>query len=251
MIPFFRKIRKKMADDNKPIKYARYAIGEIILVVIGILIALQINTWNEERKTRLIETKTLKEIRENLHVDIKEISSDIEVMDSIDNAGKAAIDYLNINTKPSESFKYDIHVSKQNPHFDPNRGGYSLLVSKGLDIVTNDSLRGAISRLYELDYPYYAKYENERVSLLINNLNPKLTNYFSFFWVDDNYFNGTSEISEAAFLKLKEDFSIINALNNAISRNKMVQNRAIRIRGYMLALIAQIEEELEKKEKLI
>jgi hypothetical protein len=52
MIPFFRKIRKKMADDNKPIKYARYAIGEIVLVVIGILIALQINTWNEERKEK-------------------------------------------------------------------------------------------------------------------------------------------------------------------------------------------------------
>ena len=50
MIPFFRKIRKKMADDNKPLKYMRYAIGEIVLVVIGILIALQINTWNEERK---------------------------------------------------------------------------------------------------------------------------------------------------------------------------------------------------------
>ena len=52
MIPFFRKIRKKMADDNRPIKYARYAIGEIVLVVIGILIALQINTWNEERKSK-------------------------------------------------------------------------------------------------------------------------------------------------------------------------------------------------------
>ena len=47
MIPFFRKIRKKMADDNKPLKYARYAVGEIVLVVIGILIALQINNWNE------------------------------------------------------------------------------------------------------------------------------------------------------------------------------------------------------------
>jgi len=49
MIPFFRKIRKKMADDNRPLKYMRYAIGEIILVVIGILIALQINNWNQER----------------------------------------------------------------------------------------------------------------------------------------------------------------------------------------------------------
>ena len=55
MIKFFRKIRKKMADDNKPIKYLRYAIGEIPLVVIGILIALQINNWNEGRKQEILE----------------------------------------------------------------------------------------------------------------------------------------------------------------------------------------------------
>jgi hypothetical protein len=52
MIPIFRKIRKQMADDNKPAKYLRYAIGEIMLVVIGILIALQINTWNQNRIDR-------------------------------------------------------------------------------------------------------------------------------------------------------------------------------------------------------
>jgi len=44
MLPFFRRIRKKMADDNRPLKYARYTLGEIVLVVIGILIALQINS---------------------------------------------------------------------------------------------------------------------------------------------------------------------------------------------------------------
>ena len=52
MIPFFRKIRKTLADDDKPIKYLRYAIGEIVLVVIGILIALQINNANENRKDK-------------------------------------------------------------------------------------------------------------------------------------------------------------------------------------------------------
>ena len=64
MIPFFRRIRKKMADDNKPLKYFRYAIGEIVLVVIGILIAVQINNWNENRKDS-IDLKyfdTLKEV---------------------------------------------------------------------------------------------------------------------------------------------------------------------------------------------
>ena len=49
MIPFFRKIRKKLADDNKPIKYLRYAIGEIVLVMIGILLALQVNNWNQNK----------------------------------------------------------------------------------------------------------------------------------------------------------------------------------------------------------
>ena len=52
VINFFRNIRKKLADDNKPLKYLRYAIGEIVLVVIGILIALQINNWNEDRKAQ-------------------------------------------------------------------------------------------------------------------------------------------------------------------------------------------------------
>jgi len=50
MIPFFRKTRKNLADDNKPMKYMRYAIGEIVLVVIGILFTLQINNWNEVGK---------------------------------------------------------------------------------------------------------------------------------------------------------------------------------------------------------
>jgi len=48
MIPFFRKIRKKMADDNKPLRYMRYAIGEVVLVVIGIIIKLQINNWETD-----------------------------------------------------------------------------------------------------------------------------------------------------------------------------------------------------------
>jgi len=53
MIKFFRKIRYDLMEKNKTGKYLKYAIGEIILVVIGILVALQINTWNEEKKERL------------------------------------------------------------------------------------------------------------------------------------------------------------------------------------------------------
>ena len=71
MIPFFRKIHKKLADDNKPLKYLRYAIGEIVLVVIGILIALQINNWNEQRINEEKITSILKEIQTDLVKDIE------------------------------------------------------------------------------------------------------------------------------------------------------------------------------------
>ena len=248
MIPFFRKIRKKMADDNKPIKYARYAIGEIVLVVIGILIALQINTWNEERKTRIIETKTLKEIRANLELDLVEINSDIAIMDSISRAGDIVIEYLKTHDEPSDVFNYAVEVTRINPHFDPNQGGYSLLNSKGIDIISNDSLRGSISKLYESNYPYYAKYENERVFKINNIILPKYTQYFSFVSSKGNFFEVTSQINQKDFAVLKNDRSFINVLNLAISENDMVQNRALRTRAYINDLIAEIDRELGDSE---
>ncbi len=68
MINFFRKTRKKMADDNKPLKYMRYAIGEILLVVIGILIALSINNWNEIRKEKIQEEHILETLLKDLYL---------------------------------------------------------------------------------------------------------------------------------------------------------------------------------------
>lgn len=67
MIKFFRNIRKNPLVEGKTTKYFKYAIGEIVLVVIGILIALQINNWNEQRK----ENRKLRDIYSNLLLDIK------------------------------------------------------------------------------------------------------------------------------------------------------------------------------------
>jgi Family of unknown function (DUF6090) len=66
-----------MADDNKPLKYMRYAIGEIVLVVIGILIALQINNWNESRKEQVILNASLTALKLNLKEDIENLDKQI------------------------------------------------------------------------------------------------------------------------------------------------------------------------------
>ena len=71
MIKFFRKIRQQLLTENKFSKYLIYAIGEIVLVVIGILIALQINTWNEEGKLEKERITILENLRDDLTNDIE------------------------------------------------------------------------------------------------------------------------------------------------------------------------------------
>jgi hypothetical protein len=69
MISLFRKIRQKLLTENRVTKYLAYALGEILLVVIGILVALQVNTWNEERKSRKAETNFYAAILDDLEKD--------------------------------------------------------------------------------------------------------------------------------------------------------------------------------------
>ena len=83
MIPVFRKIRKKMADDNKPVQYMRYAIGEIALVVIGILIALQINNWDLKKQRQENIRENAKLIIQDLEEDISEVELNIAVIAEI------------------------------------------------------------------------------------------------------------------------------------------------------------------------
>ena len=70
MIRFFSKIRYQLAAENRFGKYLRYAVGEILLVVIGILIALQVNNWNEERKIHAFERKILTDVLHTIDNDI-------------------------------------------------------------------------------------------------------------------------------------------------------------------------------------
>ena len=78
MIKFFRKIRQDLLRDNKIGDYLKYAVGEIVLVVIGILIALSINNWNESRKNDLEQALLVKNIIEDLRLDFIHINKSSE-----------------------------------------------------------------------------------------------------------------------------------------------------------------------------
>ena len=70
MISFFRKIRQKLLSQNRVTRYLVYALGEIALVMIGILLALQVNNWNQSNKDNLLEKTFLNKLKSNLQDDV-------------------------------------------------------------------------------------------------------------------------------------------------------------------------------------
>ena len=233
-------------EKNKTGKYLKYAVGEIILVVIGILIALQINNWNDERKERLLETKILKEIVSNLNIDLVEVRADIAIMDSVNLACYDIIRFMETDSTPSESFYYNAAKIRVNPHFDPNKSGYNLMVSKGVEIILNDSLRGAISNLYETSYPYYRRYEEERTLFKLQQINPKLIEYFTWLPNPELYFFAFFQISKDDYYKMKNDPKILKLLYAIVHENSVIQNRAQRTEGNIVEIIGQLKDELIK-----
>ncbi len=153
MLAFFRKIRKQLAADNKPLQYMRYAIGEILLVVVGILIALQINTWNEDRKSSMREMKLLTELKSNLKINIQNLQTDIKRQQK----SAAIIDYLLEhldNRRPyNDSLAYFIKEADYAPDVVLSASAFETLKSTGLELIKTDSLRSVIINLFEVDYP--------------------------------------------------------------------------------------------------
>ena len=102
MIKFFRHIRKSLLEQNKMGKYFKYAVGEIILVVVGILIALQINNWNENRKIKNEERALLINVLESLERDSIGIVKLSNTRDTVLQLHKDLMDVVNSKKNPNE-----------------------------------------------------------------------------------------------------------------------------------------------------
>ena len=180
MIKFFRKIRQNLLMENKTGKYFKYAIGEIVLVVIGILIALSINNWNERNKQIKVEIKILKELELALASDIRNLKFNVRSYKNVKRALEIIKEQLLLETPTNDSLQYAFSKSLFNNSVAPNIGAYETLKAKGIDIISNDSLRMQIIDVYEMSYKYYqdrAKNEllpesfiQEYCATLFNNL---------------------------------------------------------------------------------
>ncbi len=150
MIKFFRRVRYDLMEKNKTGKYFKYAIGEIILVVIGILIALQINNWNENKKAKTIEVYVLKEVLSNLNEDAIILNDIINQRKKAKLSVTKMMSYLEKEIIGKDTLEKDITNFLTFERYFPINNAYEILKSKGLQL-SNNILTTKISRYYDYE----------------------------------------------------------------------------------------------------
>lgn len=149
MLRFFRQIRQRLLIDNKFTKYVLYAIGEIVLVVIGILIALSINTWNENRKESQFEQEILNELKSDFSYNKGELNRNIVKATSLAQNCDSLLALINLTNEEVDPGKFFNYFRKLGGYstYNPSNGALNNLISSGnLNIIKNDSLRMHLAR---------------------------------------------------------------------------------------------------------
>lgn len=143
MIKIFRKIRQRLLIENKLNKYLLYAIGEIILVVIGILIALQVNNWNIAKADKTREVKYLKNIVLDLDKDLVSLDYLIEFRKARIMGDQEILKQINGATADDiTTLTKNVANSLMEERFSPNNSAFTELANSGnLSLISNDSIK--------------------------------------------------------------------------------------------------------------
>ena len=149
MIKFFRRIRQKLVQNGNLARYFIYAIGEIILVVIGILIALSINNWNEKIKNKNQERVYYCKIKEDLETDKASINASIQSLEEKITSGKRALSNLYLGSQDKLTILKDYFPAIRSIDFVPSKSAIQDITSSGkLENLKVSSLKDDILKYY-------------------------------------------------------------------------------------------------------
>jgi hypothetical protein len=148
MIKFFRKIRQNLVMQNKTGKYFKYAIGEILLVVIGILIALQINNWNDLRKNKKYEKEILYLINQNLKNDSIALSTELLKSSESNEITDRLLEQVSLGNY-SDSLNNWLGKIISFERFKSQSSAFEVLKSKGIDIISDTELQLELISYYD------------------------------------------------------------------------------------------------------
>ena len=245
MIKFFRKIRQNLLAENKLGKYLTYAIGEIVLVVIGILIALTINNGNEERKATKRERLLLKEFKTSIERDFSNF--DLQYDPRLERK-KSGLDslyyYMHSDEVIHDSLFIKFYIKmRQGIRLGHDAGPYEALKSTGLDYIRNDSLRSAINKTYTIlpFFQFFSHQTDAENNPRISELEYKVLNLNTFKESNDRFPELSVKVDNVI---ANQDFLWIYSLE--LQKYNEYINRLRQMKTSLNELKVQLEEELKK-----
>ena len=260
MIKVFRQIRKELMEIGKTSKYFKYAIGEIFLVVIGILIALQINNWNENRIENRTETKYLTNLKHDLQNDSIDLNNlKIIRLNKVTSARKLlqyAQDKNLDNIFEIDSLYVDIAYWLE---YVPHNNSFKELISSGnLNIIKNETIKNLLLELSKKNDEIVSdrnhmrrEYEqylyDKRTKLIsffdVNNLSDIQTSD-DWFYPNKQAVTTHATILKQNYTKLLEDDVFITGLAYAAGNNLYMVNQYNEMLVQIYQLIKLITKEL-------
>ncbi len=242
-------------------RYLKYAVGEIILVVIGILIALSINNWNEQRKDRIQEQKILKQLADEFKSNLTQLENKIQLRENIMEQSAQVLRYMDSKEEVNiDTLFQKMSVVLLAPTFDPIRN--EELDSDKIQLIRNDSLRQYLST-WASSITNLREQENEWVNLLNNYTIPLfieigISRNLNISYYEDpknlNYLLDKSGIHEIRIPKsdymppaaeILTNKKIEGILANAVLLNEGINWESEAFRKRILDIIALIESEIE------
>lgn len=211
MIKFFRNIRKSLLNEGKTINYLKYAIGEIVLVVIGILIALAVNNWNQQKKDRKLGKDLLSRIRADLVQDTiyfrKTINQNKLLREEIKDLLSKL--YQGVNSIEQVQEMSAVYDKALDQIFLINDNTYKNMISSGtLGLIENEKLKEDIIDLYS---------EYDQKKELLTAINQWMLGVATTLDVQTNFIkfgNGVFDIYTSEEMVSDKDFAFLNQQDN-------------------------------------
>ena len=252
MIKFFRRIRYDLMEKNKTGKYIKYAFGEIILVVIGILIALGINNWNEDRKIKKEERLAILNLKEDFEQNLTSIEDLIVLTSSEIDAGFKVLEHTGKKFDSTNKFNLDamlVSIGNHQLYFSQNGFLNDLINSGKIGIIKNDSLRVFLSSWGQTTEELYRKEQSalHHITSFIDYIKKN----GSWVKIDNLYPQLELNFPESGFDTdnkiMLQAIEFENLIDEVINRKAGLRKRQRQVKDLNTEILRLIRIELEKK----
>ncbi len=181
MLSYLRKIRNKLVNEGNMLKYLTYAFGEIIIVVIGILLALYLNNWNQERTEKKLELQYYQGIKNQLNEDLTTLNGEIEYNQDFLNQFSYAKKLILLNDKSKIDTLGKIALNMVRfSDFRRKSNIYQTLVNSGeIVLINNNEITEKLQSLEE-NYTYINRLEENHASIILSQIIPEIKQVIQF-----------------------------------------------------------------------